>query len=73
MECSGFWMVIKLCIVFFIIIYFFPRIKILLPKYEENVTQFIFVLAMTFLGGRNDGVYWYGRIAWSFPNRTCAK
>lgn len=48
-----FWimLVIKLCIVFFIIIYFFPRIaRCFFQKYEENVTQFIFVLAMTFLG-----------------------
>lgn len=53
-EVNGmFWimMVIKLCIVFFIIIYFFPRIaRYFFQKYEENVTQFIFVLAMTFLG-----------------------
>ncbi|MBP8038789.1 MAG: cation:proton antiporter, partial [Prevotella sp.] len=53
-EVNGmFWimMVIKLCIVFFIIIYFFPRIaRCFFQKYEENVTQFIFVLAMTFLG-----------------------
>jgi len=48
-----FWimLVIKLCIVFFIIIYFFPRIaRYFFQRYEENVTQFIFVLAMTFLG-----------------------
>lgn len=53
-EVNGmFWimMVIKLCIVFFIIIYFFPRIaRYFFQRYEENVTQFIFVLAMTFLG-----------------------
>ena len=53
-EINGFfWFVlgIKLCIVFFIIIYFFPRIaRYFFQRYEENVTQFIFVLAMTFLG-----------------------
>ena len=53
-EVNGiFWimLVIKLSIVFFIIIYFFPRIaRYFFQRYEENVTQFIFVLAMTFLG-----------------------
>ena len=38
-------------VLFFIIIYFFPRIaRYFFQRYEENVTQFIFVLAMTFLG-----------------------
>jgi Kef-type K+ transport system membrane component KefB len=46
-----FMLIIKLCIVFFIIIYFFPRIaRYFFQRYEDNVTQFIFVLAMTFLG-----------------------
>ncbi|WP_434502938.1 cation:proton antiporter [Prevotella sp.] len=53
-EVNGlFWFIlaIKLCIVFFIIIYFFPRMaRYFFQRYEENVTQFIFVLAMTFLG-----------------------
>jgi len=53
-EVNGlFWfmLAIKLGIVFFIIIYFFPRIaRYFFQRYEENVTQFIFVLAMTFLG-----------------------
>ena len=53
-EVNGmFWvmLIFKLCVVFFIIIYFFPRIaRYFFQRYEENVTQFIFVLAMTFLG-----------------------
>mgnify|MGYP006961001248 FL=1 len=37
--------------VFFIIIFYFPRIaQYFFQRYEDNVTQFIFVLAMTFLG-----------------------
>lgn len=49
----AFWLLlfIKLSVVFFIIIYFFPRIaRYFFQRYEENVTQFIFVLAMTFTG-----------------------
>jgi Kef-type K+ transport systems, membrane components len=53
-EVNGlFWfmLAIKLGIVFFIIIYFFPRMaRYFFQRYDENVTQFIFVLAMTFLG-----------------------
>nr|WP_155951780.1 cation:proton antiporter [Segatella paludivivens] len=53
-EVNGFFwfmLAIKLFIVFFIIIYFFPRMaRYFFQRYEENVTQFIFVLAMTFLG-----------------------
>ena len=48
-----FWilLVVKIGIVFFIIIYFFPRIaRFFFQRYEDNVSQFIFVLAMTFLG-----------------------
>ncbi len=48
-----FWilLIVKISIVFFVIIYFFPRIaRAFFQKNEENVTQFIFVLAMTFLG-----------------------
>jgi Kef-type K+ transport system membrane component KefB len=48
-----FWilLIIKISIVFFVIIYFFPRIaRFFFQKYEENVTQFIFVLGLTFLG-----------------------
>ena len=42
---------IKASIVFFIIIYFFPRMaRYFFKKYENNVYQFIFVLAMAFLG-----------------------
>lgn len=53
-EMNGFFwfmLIIKLCIVFFIIIYFFPRIaRFFFQRYEDYVAQFIFVLAMTFLG-----------------------
>jgi Kef-type K+ transport system membrane component KefB len=48
-----FWclLIFKISLVFFIIIYFFPRIaRYFFQRYEDNVTQFIFVLAMTFLG-----------------------
>lgn len=48
-----FWILlfIKIAIVFFIIIYFFPRIaRFFFQHNEDNVSQFIFVLAMTFLG-----------------------
>ena len=48
-----FWilLIVKISIVFFVIIYFFPRIaRAFFQNNEENVTQFIFVLAMTFLG-----------------------
>lgn len=50
---GAFWilLMIKIGVVFFIIIYFFPRIaRYFFQRYEENVTQFIFVLAMTFTG-----------------------
>lgn len=50
---GGFWLMLflKIAVVFFVIIYFFPRIaKFFFQRYEDNVTQFIFVLAMTFLG-----------------------
>lgn len=50
---SSFWILLflKIAVVFFIIIFFFPRIaQYFFQRYEDNVTQFIFVLAMTFLG-----------------------
>ncbi|KAA6326087.1 Na(+)/H(+)-K(+) antiporter GerN, partial [termite gut metagenome] len=49
-----FWimMFLKIAIVFFLIIFFFPRIgRWFFRKYEDNITQFIFVLAMVFLSG----------------------
>lgn len=50
---GGFWIMlfIKIAVVFFLIIYFFPRIaRFFFHRYDDNVAQFIFVLAMTFLG-----------------------
>lgn len=45
------WMIAKIVILFFLIIFFFPRIaRWFFRHYEDNVTQFIFVLAMVFLG-----------------------
>jgi Kef-type K+ transport system membrane component KefB len=47
----GIFIILKISVAFFLIIYFFPRIaRIFFQKYENNVTQFIFVLAMTFMG-----------------------
>ena len=49
-----FWifMIIKVIIVIFIIIYVFPRIaRWFFRKYDDNIMQFIFVLALVFLGG----------------------
>lgn len=49
-----FWiyLTVKVLVVCFIIIYFFPRIgRWFFRKYEDNITQFIFVLSMVFLGG----------------------
>lgn len=51
---SMFWisLTVKVLIVCFIIVYFFPRIgRWFFRKYEDNIMQFIFVLAMMFLGG----------------------
>ena len=48
-----FWLMLflKVAAVFFVIIYFFPRItRYFFHHYEDNVNQFIFVLALTFLG-----------------------
>ena len=50
---SGFWLLLflKVSAVFFVIFFFFPRIaRFFFRRYEDNVAQFIFVLAMTFLG-----------------------
>lgn len=45
------WLVIKIVVLFFLIIFFFPRIaRWFFRHYEDNVAQFIFVLAMVFLG-----------------------
>ena len=50
---GGFWLMLflKIAAVFLIIMYVFPRIaKRFFHKHEDNVAQFIFMLAMTFLG-----------------------
>ena len=50
---SGFWLLLflKVSAVFFVIFFFFPRIaRFFFRRYEDNVAQFIFVFAMTFLG-----------------------
>lgn len=45
------WLVVKIIFLGFLIIYFFPRIgRWFFRKYEDGVAQFIFVLAMVFLG-----------------------
>ncbi|MEG1563056.1 MAG: cation:proton antiporter [Bacteroides sp.] len=49
-----FWilLVVKVMAVCFLIIFFFPRIsRWFFRTYEDNIMQFIFVLAMMFLGG----------------------
>ncbi|KAA6340082.1 Na(+)/H(+)-K(+) antiporter [termite gut metagenome] len=49
-----FWimMSIKVGLVFFLIIFFFPRIgRWFFRHYEDNITQFVFVLSMVFLSG----------------------
>lgn len=46
-----FLMVLKIAAVFFVIIYFFPRLaRNFFKHYEGSVIQFIFVMALTFLG-----------------------
>lgn len=50
---GGFWLMLflKIAVVFFVIFFIFPRIaRYFFHRYEDNVAQFIFVLAMTFLG-----------------------
>lgn len=53
-EVTGiFWvrLIVKIVLLFFFIIYFFPRIaRWFFRRYNDNVAQFIFVLAMVFLG-----------------------
>ena len=53
-EITGsFWimLLLKIAVVFLVIFYFFPRVaRYFFHRYEDNVAQFIFVLAMTFLG-----------------------
>ncbi|MDR2860103.1 MAG: cation:proton antiporter [Mediterranea sp.] len=49
-----FWIImsVKVTVVFFLIIFFFPRIgRWFFRRYEDNITQFVFVLAMVFLSG----------------------
>lgn len=51
---SMFWILLltKVLILGLLIIYFFPRIgRWFFRKYDDNVMQFVFVLAMVFLGG----------------------
>lgn len=50
----SFWiaLTVKVVLVCFLIIYFFPRIgRWFFRKYEDSIMQFIFVLVMVFLGG----------------------
>lgn len=50
-EMFWIWLVVKVIFLGFLIIYFFPRIgRWFFRKYDDNVMQFIFVLAMVFLG-----------------------
>ena len=49
-----FWvfLVAKVAFLGFLIIFFFPRIgRWFFRKYDDSVMQFVFVLAMVFLGG----------------------
>lgn len=49
-----FWisLISKIALACFVIIFFFPRIgRLFFRRYEDNVMQFVFVLAMVFLGG----------------------
>ncbi|MDR0940345.1 MAG: cation:proton antiporter [Mediterranea sp.] len=54
-EAHGlFWLILlgKVAVLTFLIIFFFPRIgRWFFRQYDDNVMQFIFVLAMVFLGG----------------------
>ncbi len=50
---GGFWLLLflKIAAVFSVILFLFPRVaRYFFHRYEDNVAQFIFVLAMTFLG-----------------------
>ncbi|OKZ05090.1 MAG: sodium:proton antiporter [Bacteroides sp. 41_26] len=50
-EMFWLWLVVKVIFLGFLIIFFFPRIgRCFFRKYDDNVMQFIFVLAMVFLG-----------------------
>ena len=50
-EMFWLWLVLKVIFLGFLIIFFFPRIgRWFFRKYDDNVMQFIFVLAMVFLG-----------------------
>ena len=50
-EMFWLWLVVKAIFLGFLIIFFFPRIgRWFFRKYDDNVMQFIFVLAMVFLG-----------------------
>ena len=49
-EMFWLWLVVKVIFLGFLIIFFFPRIgRWFFRKYDDNVMQFIFVLAMVFL------------------------
>ena len=50
-EMFWLWLVVKVIFLGFLIIFFFPRIgRWFFRKYDDNVMQFIFFLAMVFLG-----------------------
>ncbi|GAE15332.1 Na+/H+ antiporter [Bacteroides pyogenes JCM 6292] len=50
-EMFWIWLVVKVVFLSFLIIYFFPRIgRWFFRRYSDGVVQFIFVLAMVFLG-----------------------
>ena len=55
-ESDGFfwvWLFLKVIFMGFLIVYLFPRLgRWFFRKYDDNVMQFIFVLAMVFLGAR---------------------
>lgn len=46
------WLVVKVAFLGFLIVFFFPRIgRWFFRNYDDSVMQFVFVLAMVFLGG----------------------
>ena len=56
-EMFWLWLVVKVIFLGFLIIFFFPRIgRWFFRKYDDNVMQFIFVLAMVFLGAGLEGI-----------------
>ena len=67
-ESDGFfwvWLVIKVIFLGILIVYLFPRIgRWFFRRYDDNVMQFIFVLAMVFLGAGIDGCLWGWKVSW---------